>query len=312
MAKSANADYHLTNYKLSRVLTGVPCIKEGDVLLPEPEAGEGSKRSYEPLYGLPELTFVPNHDPAEIGKRMRIGVVFGGGTAPGAIEMVIGIHNYLKRWNSTSSLVAFRYGLKGLITGDVISIDDNVIQYLIAEGGLGCIGTGAHQLSSYEYKIVAAQCQKVGLTGLVICGGSPYLTTALNLADYMLRNEVDLKVMSASKRLEVAHGRADKPFEVGFGFDSVTKLYSFLVGNLAADVASAQSSYHIVRLMGDEQSGSLTLEVALDTHPNVVFINEEVKANQWSLTDIVNKTCDVVCDRARMGVHYGMARVGFG
>ena len=294
-----------SNYSLPDVLHGVPKVTPGDIVLPGEDAAPEGSAKYPKTYGLPELGFGNNREIVQIGRRMKIGVVFGGGTAPGSVELLIGLSNYLKRWNSTSSFIGFRKGLKGLIEGEYATIDDVIIDKLINEEGLGCIGTGVHNPTGADIHRCGEVCQRLGLSGLLVVGGTSFMTFALQLSEHFADHNISTAVLGTSKRMEVALQKSEST-EISFGFDSVTKLFSFLVGNLCADVASAQSSYHIVRLMGDEKSGSLSLEVALDTHPNVVFINEEVSHNNWSLEEVVQMTCDVICERAKSGKNYGI------
>ena len=53
-----------------------------------------------------------------------------------------------------------------------------------------------------------------------------------------------------------------KGIETSFGFDSTTKVYSELIGNLCFDALSAKKYWHFVRLMGRSAS-HITLECAL-------------------------------------------------
>jgi pyrophosphate--fructose-6-phosphate 1-phosphotransferase len=90
-----------------------------------------------------------------------------------------------------------------------------------------------------------------------------------------------------------------------FGFDTATKVYAETVAALCADAASAKKVYHICRLMGRTAS-HITLEVALQAHPNVTLIGEECLAKQMGLRAVVSELADVVCQRALLGRNYGV------
>jgi hypothetical protein len=49
----------------------------------------------------------------------------------------------------------------------------------------------------------------------------------------------------------------------------------------------------------------ITLEVALQTHPNVALIGEEVQARGQSLSAVVRGISDIIATRALQGKHYG-------
>ena len=55
----------------------------------------------------------------------------------------------------------------------------------------------------------------------------------------------------------------------------------------------------------------IALEVAMQTHPNMVLLAEGVRQKRWSLHDIVREICDVVQARANMGKNFGAIVVRF-
>lgn len=72
---------------------------------------------------------------------------------------------------------------------------------------------------------------------------------------------------------------------VSFGFDTASKVYSEAIGNIMIDAASARKYWHWIRLMGRSAS-HITLECALQTHPQAAIILEEVAAQQQGLQSI--------------------------
>lgn len=92
---------------------------------------------------------------------------------------------------------------------------------------------------------------------------------------------------------------------MSFGFDTATKVYSELTGNLGLDAISAKKTYHFVRLMGRSAS-HITLEVALQTHPNLTLIGEEVEAKKQTLAQCVTSMVELIFERAALGKNYGL------
>jgi 6-phosphofructokinase len=82
------------------------------------------------------------------------------------------------------------------------------------------------------------------------------------------------------------------------GFDTCSKVYSQLVGNMLTDSASAVKYWYFVRLMG-HQASHMAVEVALKTSPNMVIVAEEANARHEQLSDIVNNICDTVVARSK-------------
>jgi pyrophosphate--fructose-6-phosphate 1-phosphotransferase len=96
-----------------------------------------------------------------------------------------------------------------------------------------------------------------------------------------------------------------KEVPISFGFDTACKTYSEMIGNVMTDARSTGKYYHFVRLMGRAAS-HITLECALQTHPNVALIGEEVAAKKQTLKNVTAYITDIVCKRAELGYNYGV------
>ena len=92
--------------------------------------------------------------------------------------------------------------------------------------------------------------------------------------------------------------------ETSFGFDTATKVYSEVIGNIQRDCNSAKKYWHFIKLMGRSAS-HIALECALQTQPNVCIISEEVEAKNQTLADIVNNIANIVAKRAAKGDNFG-------
>eukprot|EP01064_Diplonema_japonicum_P023309 TRINITY_DN33748_c0_g1_i1.p1 TRINITY_DN33748_c0_g1~~TRINITY_DN33748_c0_g1_i1.p1 ORF type:complete len:1129 (+),score=200.68 TRINITY_DN33748_c0_g1_i1:39-3389(+) len=294
------------DYELPLILRGVCAVEKGDIAVPKDEVSAAAcKKEFPDVYGMEKLMLTTNSGLGErvIGARMKVGLILGGGLAPGVVEVIAGLYHALMRWNSKSVLVGFTMGIKGLLDGNEIQITEETIAEMLQGSGTAVIGTGRLALDDEKIKLCAKTCVSKNLTGLVILGGSRSSTDACKLSQYFKSNKINVNVVCTAKRAEGNTGSDE--VDVGYGFDSTTKLYSWLVGNIAADVSSARSSYHFVRLMGSKDSFSV-LETALEVHPNLAFIGEEIRAKHETLSHIVSRICDMVCTRALLRKNYGV------
>ena len=73
---------------------------------------------------------------------------------------------------------------------------------------------------------------------------------------------------------------------------------------MLTDSASAIKYWYFIRLMGKDPS-HLALECALQTHPNMTIISEEVAYRNQSLPDIIMSIADLVEERAAKGKNFG-------
>ncbi len=96
--------------------------------------------------------------------------------------------------------------------------------------------------------------------------------------------------------------------ETSFGFDTATKTYSEVIGNIERDCNSARKYWHFIKLMGRSAS-HVTLECALQVQPNITLIGEEVEAKNQTLDDIVTYIATIVADRAARGMNFGTVLV---
>lgn len=50
----------------------------------------------------------------------------------------------------------------------------------------------------------------------------------------------------------------------------------------------------------------ITLECALQTHPNIALIGEEVAEKKQTLKNVTDYITDVICKRCELGYNYGV------
>ena len=124
------------------------------------------------------------------------------------------------------------------------------------------------------------------------------------LAEYFAANKTGVQVIGCPKTIDGDLKNED--IECSFGFDTATKTYSELIGNIERDANSAKKYWHFVKVMGRSAS-HVALECALETQPNICLISEEVAAKKMSLASIADYIADSVAKRASKGMNFGVA-----
>ena len=255
-------------------------------------------------YGKNEITFQigANTSPA---KKQVVGVILSGGQAPGGHNVICGLYDALKATDKENVLYGFKGGPSGLIDDDYIIFDDEYINQYRNTGGFDIIGSGRTKLETQEqFAIVAENCKKHGINALVIIGGDDSNTNAAVLAEYFAAQNAGIQVIGCPKTIDGDLKNED--IECSFGFDTATKTYAEIVGNIERDANSAKKYWHFVKVMGRSAS-HVALETALQTQPNICLIGEEVAAKKMSLAQITDYIADSVANRAAKGWNFGVA-----
>lgn len=255
-------------------------------------------------YGKKEIVFEKGTNTSE-AKRQVVGVILSGGQAPGGHNVICGLYDALKSTNPDNVLYGFKNGPIGLIEDDYIIFDDEYIDMYRNTGGFDIIASGRTKLETNEqFAIVTEVCKKHGITAVVIIGGDDSNTNAAVLAEYFAANNAGVQVIGCPKTIDGDLKNED--IECSFGFDTATKTYSELIGNIGRDANSAKKYWHFVKVMGRSAS-HVALECALETQPNICLISEEVAAKKMSLSRIADYIADSVAARAAKGMNFGVA-----
>ncbi|MBQ2835032.1 MAG: diphosphate--fructose-6-phosphate 1-phosphotransferase [Clostridia bacterium] len=255
-------------------------------------------------YGKSEITFQKGQNTAE-DKKQIVGVILSGGQAPGGHNVLCGLYDALKATNKDNVLYGFKGGPSGLIEDNYLIFDDEYIDQFRNTGGFDIIGSGRTKLETEEqFAIVAEVCKKHGITAIVIIGGDDSNTNAAVLAEYFAAHNTGVQVIGCPKTIDGDLKNED--IECSFGFDTATKTYSEIIGNIQRDANSAKKYWHFVKVMGRSAS-HVALECALETQPNICLIGEEVAAKKMSLAQIADYIADSVAARAAKGDNFGVA-----
>lgn len=285
--------------------TGAPALPEA--------AFQSSLKALFPLsYGQARVRFTR---PAKAGDRslakgasaLKVGVILSGGPAPGGHNVIAGLFDGLKAGNPASTLTGFKGGPGGLVDNKTIEITAELVARYRNTGGFDIIGSGRTKIETPEqFEAAFATAQGRKLDAVVVIGGDDSNTNAALLAEFFAAKKSTIAVIGVPKTIDGDLKNED--IEASFGFDTATKLYAELVGNIERDSASGRKYWHFVKLMGRSAS-HIGLEVALQTRPNVALISEEIEARKSSLGDIVNEICASVCTRAEAGENFGVVLV---
>lgn len=256
-------------------------------------------------YGAPVVTFVEGTAPA--ARPLNMGIVLSGGQAPGGHNVVAGIFDAIKSIHTESHLYGFLGGPSGLENGKYIDIDSKLIDRYRNTGGFDIIGSGRTKLETEaQFDKCAAVVQKMKIDAIVMIGGDDSNTNAAVLAEYFKAKSVPCSVVGAPKTID--GDLKNQYVEASFGFDTASKTFSELVGNIERDANSAKKYWHFIKLMGRSAS-HIGLEVALQTQPNICLISEEIEEKGLTLADVVKMMADVVDKRAQMGKNFGVALI---
>ena len=265
---------------------------------------EKIKALFPNTYGKNEITFQKGENTSE-AKKQVVGVILSGGQAPGGHNVICGLYDALKATNPENVLIGFKGGPSGLLNNDFIVFEDDYINQYRNTGGFDIIGSGRTKLETEaQFAVVVENCKQHGVNALVIIGGDDSNTNAAVLAEYCAANNTGIQVIGCPKTIDGDLKNED--IECSFGFDTATKTYSEIIGNIERDANSAKKYWHFVKVMGRSAS-HVALECALETQPNICLIGEEVAAKKMFLAQVADQIADSVAARAAKGWNFGVA-----
>ena len=267
---------------------------------------EAIKDLFKNTYGKPIITF-NSTDKEKTSEVRNVGVILSGGQAPGGHNVIAGLFDALKSANKENKLYGFLGGPSGIIDGKYIELTEEYISEYRNTGGFDIIGSGRTKLETQEqFEKSLAVCKKLNISAVVIIGGDDSNTNAALLAEWFVANNADIQVIGCPKTID--GDLKNDQIEISFGFDTATKTYSELIGNIQRDANSAKKYWHFIKIMGRSAS-HVALEAGLQTQPNITLISEEVEQNNMSLDDIVTDMCDIIARRAQNGKNFGIVIV---
>ncbi|MGI6243373.1 MAG: diphosphate--fructose-6-phosphate 1-phosphotransferase [Prevotella sp.] len=290
--------------KLPNGLVGAVKVREGE---PTQSVGDQDeiKKLFPNTYGMPVIEFVPGEEHTAMS--MNVGVILSGGQAPGGHNVICGIFDAVKKLNPDNKVYGFLMGPGGLVDHNYVELTEEFVEKYRNTGGFDMIGSGRTKLEKedqFEKGLVILK--KLNIKALVIIGGDDSNTNACVLAEYYAAKNCGIQVIGCPKTID--GDLKNEQIETSFGFDTATKVYSELIGNIERDANSARKYWHFIKLMGRSAS-HIALECALQTQPNVCLISEEIKEKDMTLNQIVEQLAETVANRAKDGNNFGVVLI---
>ena len=266
------------------------------------------KEIFPNTYGMPEITFIKGANNAAKKKAIKVAVVLSGVQAPGGHNVIAGLFDGLKKANKKNILIGYLGGPSGILENRYKVISEEVLDNYRNTGGFDFIQSGRTKIETPEQFVTSKNnILKNKIDALAVVGGDDSNTNAALIAEYVRKENItDMCVVGVPKTID--GDLKNEHIETSFGFDTATKIYSELVGNICRDVNSAQKYWHFVRLMGRSAS-HITLEVGFKTQPNIVLVGEEVLAKKMTLSQIIDGIAEIIVKRSEKGKNFGVALV---
>ncbi len=277
-------------------------------LIPGDEKSENAKRTF--------------------GMRRNIGVVFSGGPAPGGHNVIAGLYDETKKYNSESRIFGFLLGPDGILESKYIEITQSLVDAYRNMGGFSMIKTGRTKIDSKsKMELSLKTCMELKLDALVVIGGDDSNTNAAFLAQQFINSGIKVigvpKTIDGDIQVKTDDGRI--LCAISFGFHSAAMSFSQNISNLTTDAGSAIKYWHVCKVMGRVAS-HLALECAFQTHANLSLIGEELadytdqqrieKARETGTVDytaygmtlrhLSRVICDTIVRRAARGKNFGV------
>lgn len=290
--------------KLPKALQGAVKVKEG-APTQSVDNQEEIKRLFPNTYGMPLVEFVQGEQASQ--KEMNVGVILSGGQAPGGHNVISGLFDEIKKLNPNNRLYGFLMGPGGLVDHKYIEITEELLADYRNTGGFDMIGSGRTKLEKVEqFEKGLEIIRQLDIKAIVIIGGDDSNTNACVLAEYYAAKNYGVQVIGCPKTID--GDLKNDQIETSFGFDTATKTYSEVIGNIERDCNSARKYWHFIKLMGRSAS-HIALECALQTQPNICLISEEIQAKDLTLNDIVEQIAATVAYRASQGNNFGVVLI---
>jgi len=298
-----------TNLQIARAayLPKLPKALQGPVKAVEGAATQSVgnqteiKELFPNTYGMPVVEFARGENTA--CAQFNVGVILSGGQAPGGHNVISGLFDGIKSLNPANKLYGFLMGPGGLVDHKYMEITPEIMDEYRNTGGFDIIGSGRTKLEETEqFEKGIVILRELGIKALVIIGGDDSNTNACVLAEYYAAKKYGVQVIGCPKTID--GDLKNDQIETSFGFDTATKTYSELIGNIERDCNSARKYWHFIKLMGRSAS-HIALECALQTQPNICLISEEIEAKEQSLDEIVSYIAGIVAERAANGNNFG-------
>ena len=280
-------------------------ITDGEKVEP-PSFQKEIQEKFKNIYGQP-MSVISEGSNGDIHRKLRVGIILSGANAPGGHNVIAGLYDALKEANKENVLIGFKGGAQGILDNDYIQIDDELMNMYRNTGGFDMLGSGRTKIETPSQMDKAFNViNELHIDAVVVVGGDDSNTNAALLAEFFKSKGSDVTFVGVPKTID--GDLKNEYIETSFGFDTATKTYAELVGNIQRDAVSSRKYWHFVKIMGRSAS-HVALEVALRTQPTWTLLTEEIKEKKFTLTQVAGQIADLVELRAKRGFNFGVVLV---
>lgn len=223
---------------------------------------------------------------------MRIGVLTGGGDAPGTNAVIRAIvRKALKQYGD--EIIGIKDGWLGLLEADFTLLDQEAITAILTRGGsiLGFSRTNPFK-SEKGVERIRQNIEKAGLDAIIAIGGDDTLGVACKLGDF------GIKCVGVPKTIDNDLSGTDYTF----GFSTAVSIATDALDRLRT-TAEAHQRVMILEVMG-RHSGWIALESGLAGGADVILIPEK----PFDVAEI----CDYIVQRQKRGRNFDVIVVSEG
>ena len=280
-------------------------ITDGEKVEP-PSFQKEIQEKFKNIYGQP-MSVISEGSNGDIHRKLRVGIILSGANAPGGHNVIAGLYDALKEANKENVLIGFKGGAQGILDNDYIEVDDELMNMYRNTGGFDMLGSGRTKIETPSQMDKAFNViNELHIDAVVVVGGDDSNTNAALLAEFFKSKGSDVTFVGVPKTID--GDLKNEYIETSFGFDTATKTYAELVGNIQRDAVSSRKYWHFVKIMGRSAS-HVALEVALRTQPTWTLLTEEIKEKKFTLTQVAGQIADLVELRAKRGFNFGVVLV---
>ena len=240
----------------------------------------------------------------------RIGILVGGGPAPGINGVIHAVTNHAARHGI--AVTGIYDGFKHLMTGEVVgeTLTPQSVAYIHHQGGSILRTARANPTRSEQALQNCVQAlNTAGITSLVSIGGDDTAFSASRVAHYAQESMgICLRSVHVPKTID---NDLPLPEDIPtFGFETARDLGAQLVMNLKRD---AQTSLHwfLVLTMG-RKAGHLALGIGNSTAATITLIPEEWAGEEIRLQEVVDTLAVSILLRLLECKPYGVALLAEG
>ncbi|MCE1252847.1 MAG: 6-phosphofructokinase [Anaerolineae bacterium] len=238
-------------------------------------------------------------------KSQRIGVLVGGGPAPGINSVIHAVT--MEAYRNHCEVVGIYEGFKHLISGELksVSLTPEKVAYIYGEGGSiihSARANPARSPAGLEQSVKTLQA--AGITSLVSIGGDDTAYSASQVARYA-QEKMGVPLQSAHVPKTIDNDLPLPGDIPTFGYETARELGTRLVMNLKRDAATIRH-WFLVLSMG-RQAGHLALGIGQSATAAVTLIPEEWPVGQVRLQEVLDMLVTSMLLRMLQGKPYGVA-----